>query len=207
MLLISLVLLLYICSSISTEESVYKLRKCGGAGCPYAAAWFVDVYTYITSKWYLHSTKMEQASFNIFHEANLVFQLEDIDAYYVHHMSMYEHLVHNSANLTYAKQQSDILSKAAFYGECGAQSDINNYHSTNNYTNNNNNNAYNNGYNKQSSISLIPFYGGLPPNVTADYKVKSLGQGNSLVSYIRVYVLYSIHDYICVHSMYMCMCI
>ena len=174
MLLISLVLLLYICSSISTEESVYKLRKCGGAGCPYAAAWFVDVYTYITSKWYLHSTKMEQASFNIFNEANLVFQLEDIDAYYVHHMSMYEHLVHNSANLTYAKQQSDILSKAAFYGECGALSEINN---NNKY---NNNNAYD-AYNKRSSISLIPFYGGLPPNVTADHKVKSLGQGNSLV--------------------------
>ena len=136
---------------------------------------------------------MEQASFNIFDQANLVFQLEDINAYYVHHMSMYEHLVHNSANLTYAKQQSDILSKAAFYGECGALSDINpttnnnnsnnnnNNNTNNNSNNNNNNNNNNNGYNKQSSISLIPFYGGLPPNVTADHKVKSLGQGNSLV--------------------------
>ena len=31
-------------------------------------------------------------------------------------------------------------------------------------------------------LTLVPFYGGLPPEVTADFsKVKSIGQGNSLV--------------------------
>jgi hypothetical protein len=36
---------------------------------------------------------------------------------------------------------------------------------------------------ENSTIAMVPFYGGRPPNVTADLKVKSLGQGNSLVSW------------------------
>ena len=35
---------------------------------------------------------------------------------------------------------------------------------------------------ENNTIALVPFYGGRPPNVTADLKVKSIGQGNSLVS-------------------------
>eukprot|EP01035_Chromulina_nebulosa_P017069 gene17069-22581_t len=72
---------------------------------------------------------MEAASFLIFDKAHLKFQLSDPDAYFVHHMSMYEHLVH-----------------------------------------------------KKEYIAIIPFYGGLPPNVTSDMSVKSIGQGNSLVN-------------------------
>jgi len=34
-------------------------------------------------------------------------------------------------------------------------------------------------YVNNNYIALIPFYGGLPPNVTATYAVKSIGQGNS----------------------------
>lgn len=165
LLLIYLLFLLCSCA-FSSGNRIYKLRKCSGSSCPYAAAWFADVNTYITSQWYLHSTKMEQASFNIFDRANSVFQFDDTDVYYVHHMSMYEHFVHKNTNLTYAKQQSYTLSKAAFYGECGNLIGINKYKGGN------------------SSFSLIPFFGGLPPNVTADFQVKSLGQGNSLVSSI-----------------------
>lgn len=35
---------------------------------------------------------------------------------------------------------------------------------------------------EMNALALVPFYGGRPPEVTADLKVKSLGQGNSLVS-------------------------
>jgi hypothetical protein len=34
---------------------------------------------------------------------------------------------------------------------------------------------------QQHFLSLIAFYGGLPPGVTKDLSVKSIGQGNSLV--------------------------
>jgi hypothetical protein len=34
---------------------------------------------------------------------------------------------------------------------------------------------------ERSTLALVPFFGGRPPNVTADLKVQSLGQGNSLV--------------------------
>jgi hypothetical protein len=31
-----------------------------------------------------------------------------------------------------------------------------------------------------SYLGLVPFYSGLPPNVTSDFKVGSVGEGNSL---------------------------
>jgi hypothetical protein len=34
---------------------------------------------------------------------------------------------------------------------------------------------------ENNTLALVPFFGGRPPNVTADLKVKSIGQGNSLV--------------------------
>ena len=35
---------------------------------------------------------------------------------------------------------------------------------------------------ENGTLAMVPFYGGRPPNVTKDLKVKSIGQGNSLVS-------------------------
>jgi len=52
-----------------------------------------------------------------------------------------------------------IMSKAAFHGEC-----------TNVKINPN-----------RQYVAFVAFYGGLPPNVTKDLSVKSIGQGNSLV--------------------------
>ena len=104
---------------------------------------------------------MEAASFSIFDAAALKFQLSEPDVYYVHHMSMFEHLIHKKYGFQIAQNKTLIMSTAAFQGECVARLAISN---------------------TTSYIALIPFYGGLPPNVTADYsKVKSLGQGNSLV--------------------------
>ena len=114
---------------------------------------------------------MEAASFSIFETSSLKFQVADPDSYYVHHMSMYEHLVHMRESYEVAQNKTSILSYAALKGECE-------------------------GLNISSSLeylALIPFYGGRPPNVTTDLKVKSIGQGNSLVRLIVTSLLFSTH--------------
>ena len=142
------------------EARVYHMKKCKGAGCPYTASWLSHVNLYRRVGWFLESTKMEAASFNIFDRSQLKFQLSDPDAYFVHHMSMFEHLLHKKHGFEVAKNSTSVLSSAAFKGECGNL----NISKTQEY------------------LALIPFYGGLPPDVTADYsKVQSIGQGNSLV--------------------------
>jgi hypothetical protein len=151
-------------NDVTLENSrLYEFKKCSGAGCPYTASWLINTNLYSKAEWWLHSTKMEAASFNIFDKAKLKFQFSDPDSYFVHHMSMYEHLLHKKSSFDIAKQKSEILSNAAFHGECYNLSTT----------------TFN--VNTMDYLSLIPFYGGLPPNVTRDLKVKSLGQGNSLV--------------------------
>ena len=86
--------------------------------------------------------------------------MSDPDAFYVHHMSMYEHQIHKKYGFAEAKNKTLIMSKAAFKGECENLK----ISKTKEY------------------VALIPFYGGLPPGVTKDLTVKSIGQGNSLVS-------------------------
>lgn len=95
-----------------------------------------------------------------FDKAHFKFQVSDPDAYYVHHMSMYEHLQHKKFGFDVAKEKTLTMSQAAFHGECDR---INISES-------------------REFLAIIPFYGGLPPNVTSDLSVKSIGQGNSLVS-------------------------
>jgi hypothetical protein len=110
---------------------------------------------------------MEAASVNIFLTSSLKFQVADTDLYYVHHMSMYEHMVHMREGYEIAQNKTSILSNAALKGECE-------------------------GLNISGSLeylALIPFYGGRPPNVTTDLKVKSIGQGNSLVRLIAICLL------------------
>lgn len=75
-------------------------------------------------------------------------------------MSMYEHLNHKAYGFEVAHNKSITLAQHAVAGECSRLKV-------------NRNRQY---------IALIPFYGGLPPNVTKDLSVKSIGQGNSLVS-------------------------
>jgi hypothetical protein len=54
-------------SSAQTNEEarIYFLRRCNGAGCPYAAAWMAHINLYRRVKWWTESTKMEAASFNM----------------------------------------------------------------------------------------------------------------------------------------------
>lgn len=160
-LLVIIVAVFKASSDGSPEDGiVLEFSKVAGAGCPYTASWLVATNLYIKAHWWTEITKMEAASFNIFDKAKLKFQLADPDAYYVHHMSMYEHFVHRKEGFDEAQRRTLILSKAALAGECG------------NLTVND----------STEFVSLIPFYGGRPPNVTADLKVNSLGQGNSLVT-------------------------
>lgn len=94
-----------------------------------------------------------------FDKAKLKFQIADPDAYYVHHMSMYEHLNHKKYGFEVANNKTVRLSESAFNGECNTLQVSK----------------------SKEYMALIPFYGGLPPGVTADLKVGSIGQGNSLV--------------------------
>jgi hypothetical protein len=144
------------------QKRVYFLKKVNGAGCPYTASWLIHIDHYRRITWYLDITKMEAATFNVYDKAKLKFQISDPDAYFVHHMSMFEHLHHKKYGFEVAKNVTLMMSKAAFRGECGNLT-------TNGMTN------------ETNYIALIPFYGGLPPNVTKDLSVKSIGQGNSLV--------------------------
>ena len=70
-------------------------------------------------KYYMRSTKMENANFLISQRAELKFQFLDPDAFYVHHLSWYEHIVHRAEGLDRARIKTLILSTEAFNAECG----------------------------------------------------------------------------------------
>lgn len=154
-----------ICHVCTTAEKVkVELKKVTGAGCPYAAAWLTHVNLFRKATWHLESLKMETATFNIFGPFRSGYQLQDPSYFYVHHMSMFEHQLHKRVGFGEAARQTFILSNVSYTEEC---------------------------FNYEPSkateyLALIPFYGGLPPNVTMDLRVKSIGQGNSLVRRIVV---------------------
>ena len=153
--------------AISYDAITYELKKCRGGGCPYSATWLLHFNFYKRLKWYLSSTKMEEATFKAFEKPSLKYQLYDENAYYVHHLSEFEHRLHKKHGLAYARNQTLRLTGAAYRGEC----------LTSNLTDPSLRRKHDDDY-----IAFVPFYGGLPPNVTADFAVRSIGQGNSLVS-------------------------
>jgi hypothetical protein len=75
-------------------------------------------------RYQLHSTKMEAATFLISDKAHYKYQFLDPEAYYVHHMSRFEHSVHRSKGLDTAKELTLILSTNAFNNECSDLSDV-----------------------------------------------------------------------------------
>ena len=82
---------------------------------------------------------------------------------------MFEHLNHKKYNFSVASRKTVVMSRAAFRGECDGLSALL---------------ARPAGPSPRGSreyVALVPFFGGLPPDVTADLAVKSIGQGNSLV--------------------------
>ena len=102
---------------------------------------------------------MEQATFLISDVAHYKWQFLDPNAYFVHHLSMYEHVIHRKLGIVIAKTRTLELSTAAFNGECANLQSVGSL----------------------SYIALIPFYGGLPPNTDENHRVHSIGQGNSLM--------------------------
>ena len=154
----------------SHHHRQYWFKKCRGSGCPYTASWLSHINLYKRVGWHLESTKMETASFNIFDRSQLKFQMSDPSAYFVHHMSMYEHLLHKKYGFDIASNKSRTMSLAAFDGECRNETSIKLMHRGSGRGD------------RAEYLTLVPFYGGFPPAVTQDYsKVNSIGQGNSLV--------------------------
>ena len=51
--------------ALESAERVYGMKKCSGSGCPYTASWLAHVNLYRKIPWWLDSTKMEAASFNM----------------------------------------------------------------------------------------------------------------------------------------------
>jgi len=160
---------------------VYGAKRCRGGGCPYTASWLAHVNLYKKTGWYLTSTKMETASFNIFDRATYKFQMGDPGEYYVHHMSMFEHQLHKKFGFEVAKNLSQVMSEKAFEGECfphGLGTDA--HVKEKEKERDKGGKTHHHGH--SDYLTLIPFYGGLPPDVDADFsKVRSIGQGNSLV--------------------------
>lgn len=162
---------------IQDHMETVHMRSVTGPGCPYAAAWMTHVSLFCSTKWFMESTKMETATFNIFDGAKhrKAYQYTDPENYYVNHMSMYEHWYHKKYSFGEAARQTYLMANRSYHGECMGlwDKDFNNEP----------------GYlepmvpsKSTEFLALLPFYGGLPPNVTDDKLVKSLGQGNSLVN-------------------------
>jgi hypothetical protein len=107
---------------------------------------------------------MEAANWNAMSACKKRFQFRSPKAYFVNHMSAFEHSVRKREGYNKSEEKTLVFSNAAKAGECsavGTEFD-------------------------QNTLGILPFYGGRPPGVAADnkgrLKVTSLGQGNSLVS-------------------------
>lgn len=147
---------------------------------------------------------MEAASFVIFDHANFKFQLEDHTAYFVHHMSYFEHAIHKKEGFAIAENKTLIMSNAAIKvsDQCfPCLFRFFSYLSLSIYYTSIDKSILQNDLNISPSqgecgtltpnsdprfMAFIPFFGGRPPGVqgSADnpnLKVHSIGQGNSLI--------------------------
>lgn len=136
-----------------------------------------------------------------------MFDEADKHAFFVHHLSNFEHVNHAEYGFAQAQNKTAALSSAAFLGECNAltssatsrygpqsvdsnKPDASVVHPApplskrakrqpRSYTRVESSPAGNRG----EFLALVPFYGGLPPNTSVGaFQTDSLGQGNSRVS-------------------------
>ena len=136
-----------------------------------------------------------------------MFDEADKHAFFVHHLSNYEHVNHAEYGFAQAQNKTAALSSAAFLGECSALTSA----ATSRYGPQSvdpSNPAASAAHpapslskrakrqplsdarvdrsptgNRGEFLALVPFYGGLPPNTSAGaFLTDSLGQGNSRVS-------------------------
>jgi hypothetical protein len=109
---------------------------------------------------------MEQASLILMQQTKDIdiFQMSDPDAYYVNHLSEYEHLLRKKThNLTMTLAMEAAMSGAAAQGECATL-------------------PMYRGDALPGFLALMAFYGGVPPDVDQHHRVRSVGEGNSLAS-------------------------
>jgi hypothetical protein len=163
---------------VNSQTVTYTLNKLTGSGCPYTASFIVHLNLLSRILYYEDKgdrTKMETANFKIIKYSKIRFQFDDPFAYYVNHMSAYEHVNRKLYGYNVSEEKTQVFSLAALHGECGRDASIS-------LTN--------------RVAAVIPFYGGRPPNVTSDLKVNSIGQGNSLVRHILIYYTCTIFPYV-----------
>jgi len=135
-----------------------------------------------------------------------VFDEADKHAFFVHHLSNYEHVNHAEYGFALAQNKTAALSSAAFLGECSAltSSAAGRYGPQSVDSSNRNpaasviqpapplskrakrqsrSDAKVDSSSRDEFLALVPFYGGLPPNTSVGaFQTDSLGQGNSRVS-------------------------
>lgn len=133
-----------------------------------------------------------------------VFDEADKHAFFVHHLSNYEHVNHAEYGFAQAQNKTAALSSAAFLGECSAlTSSATGRYGPQSVDPSNRNPAASviqpapplskrakrqprsdaSTGNRDEFLALVPFYGGLPPNTSVGaFQMDSLGQGNSRVS-------------------------
>jgi hypothetical protein len=88
------------------------------ASCPYAASWLVHVAFFLRVRFSVTETKLEKTSFLMLYKAKPAFQFTDRVAYYVNHLSEYEHKLTRRSGLKVALVNAKILSSSARDGEC-----------------------------------------------------------------------------------------
>jgi hypothetical protein len=144
----------------------FKASYVNVSACPYSASWLAHGDLFRRVRWRLNSTKMEQASLMLMQQTKDVdiFQMSDQDAYYVNHLSEYEHSQRKKThNLTASLVMEAAMSGTAARGECSALA----WHRSNALS---------------GFLAIMSFYGGIPPQVDEQHRVRSVGEGNSLAS-------------------------
>ena len=161
---------LVLCSLITSNK--YSFTLVHGGGCPYTASWLIHMDLFHLVSYRVTWQKMETVTWDVIKAAKYNFQFVNESSYFVHHMSQFEHYHRKKSGYAKSENITKIYSEAAMKEVCWSSFP----HQSDDKDAKRNPDGYH-----QTSIGLIPFYGGRPPNVTADLQVKSLGQGNSLV--------------------------
>ena len=154
-------LLLVLAMTVAQGEDI-ALSLARGISCPYTGSWLAHVNLVLDTLW-VPSLKMEEASFSVLRRAKQIFQVVDEELYFVNHLSGYEHEVmrRSAGNFSDTEERALRLSREALAKECSSVASSLPLNST---------------------LSVIPFFSGRPPEVSEDLQVHSIGQGNSLVS-------------------------
>lgn len=148
---------LALCLAVALGHPPVALQLLSDLACPYSASFLAHRALLLRVRFWVRVRLMEEVFYGVLGRASHKFQPSDPDAFFVHHLSEFEHRMHAAHGFEAAQRMTDTMARAAASGECGNLSTPGHA-------------AY---------LAVVPFYGGLPPNVSA-HKVLSTGEGNSL---------------------------